>query len=123
MPNRNASRQMFSQDLRKFMAASRLYPFVEYHSLDTVRVVDDDFTGLTLDTGDYTLANGGGASAASPVITAGGVNGVADFVTGTAGDSTASSELATGLQARGDLSCVVVARLQVDIITGVKIEM
>src|SRR3990167_9355361 len=109
MPNRNASRQMFSQDLKKFMAASRLYPFVEYHSLDTVRVVDDDFTGLTLDTGDYTLSNGGGASAASPVIAAGVENGVARFVTGTAGDSTASSEMAQGLQMRGDRGAGVVA--------------
>ena len=112
----------FSSALRRVMSHSRLYPALEYGSLDVVKF-EDDFLGDTIDSNKYTLANGGGASAASPVITAGTVNGVADFVTGTAGDSTASSELALGLNFRGDRGAVLVACLTVDIITGLKIEL
>ena len=122
MTKRLATTQMFGKDLERFMSRSRLYPFMEYHSLDTVRTVDDDFPGDTLRTDIYTVSNGGGAGAASPVITAGVLNGVCDFVTGTAGDSTASSELSTGLQMRGDHGAVMVACLTLDIITGVKVE-
>lgn len=78
--------------------------------------------GDTLRTDIYTVSNGGGAAAASPVITGGALNGVLDFVTGTAGDSTASSELCVGLNFRGDRGAVMVACLTVDIITAVKIE-
>ena len=114
----------FAPALRRVMGYSRLYPFIEQHSLNVVQMLPggDDFLGDTLRTDIYTVANGGGASAASPVITADTLNGVCDFVTGTAGDSTASSELSTGLAFRGDRSCVMVALLAVDIITSVKIE-
>lgn len=112
---------MFGSELQKFMSRSLLYPFQEYHSLDMVRF-GDDFLGDTLRTDIYTVSNGGGASAASPVITAGVLNGICDFVTGTAGDSTASSELCTGLQFRGDHGAVMVACLALDVITGVKVE-
>lgn len=123
-PKRIASDLMFASALRRVMAHSRLYPYLERNSLDVVQMAPggDDFIGDTLRTDIYTVSNGGGASAASPVVTAGVLNGVCDFVTGTAGDSTASSELSTGLQFRGDHGCVAVACLQVDIITGVKIE-
>ena len=123
-PKRIASDLMFGSALRRVMAHSRIYPFLERGSLDVVQMLPggDDFMGDTLRTDIYTVSNGGGASAASPVITAGVLNGVCDFVTGTANDSTASSELSTGLQFRGDHGCVMVACLQVDIITGVKIE-
>ena len=115
---------MFSPSLRRVMGYSRLYPFIEHHSLNVVQMLPggDDFLGDTLRTDLYTVANGGGAGAASPVITANSLNGICDFVTGTAGDSTASSELSSGLAFRGDRSCVLVALLSVDIITGVKIE-
>ena len=115
---------MFSSALQRVMAHSRLYPFMERHSLDVQGFAQggDDFFGDELRTDIYTVSNGGGAGAASPVITAGVLGGVCDFVTGTAGDSTASSELSTGLQYRGDHGCVMVAYLQVDIITGLKIE-
>ena len=114
----------FAPALRRVMGYSRLYPFIEQHSLNVVQMLPggDDFMGDTLRTDIYTVANGGGASAASPVITADSLNGICDFVTGTAGDSTASSELSTGLAFRGDRSCVLVALLAVDVITGVKIE-
>jgi len=45
------------------------------------------------------------------------------MVTGTAGGSTASSELTGGLTYRGDRGAVMVACLAVDIITGFKFEM
>ena len=114
----------FAPALRRVMGYSRLYPFIEQHSLNVVQMLPggDDFMGDTLRTDIYTVSNGGGASAASPVITADSLNGICDFVTGTAGDSTASSELSTGLAFRGDRSCVMVALLAVDIITSVKIE-
>lgn len=123
MPNEvMAGREVFRNDIRRMGGSSTLSRFLERFSIDTAQIVDEEFSGLTLDTGDYTLGNGGGASAASPAITAGTVNGVADFITGTAGDSTASSQIATGLQVRGDLSPIFVARFTVDIITGVKVE-
>ena len=121
---RVASDLMFSSALRRVMGHSRLYPFIERGSLDVVQMLPggDDFMGDTLRTDIYTVSNGGGAGAASPVITAGVLNGVCDFVTGTAGDSTASSELSSGLQFQGDHGALFVAYLQVDIITAVKIE-
>lgn len=123
-PKRIASDLMFGSALRRVMAHSRIYPFMERNSLDVVQILPggDDFIGDTLRTDLYTVSNGGGASSASPVITPGVLNGVCDFVTGTAGNSTASSELCSGLQFRGDHGCVMVACLQVDIITSVKIE-
>lgn len=126
MPISNSTRPetRFAPALRRIMAYSRLYPFIEHHSLNIVQMLPggDDFLGDTLRTDIYTVSNGGGASAASPVITANTLNGVCDFVTGTAGDSTASSELSSGLAFRGDRSCVLVACLSLDIITGVKAE-
>src|SRR3990167_5375668 len=126
MPISNSTRpeMRFGPALRRVMGYSRLYPFIEQHSLNVVQMLPggDDFLGDTLRTDIYTVANGGGASAASPVITANSLNGICDFVTGTAGDSTASSEISTGLAFRGDRSCVMVALLAVDVITSVKIE-
>jgi hypothetical protein len=116
-----ATKQLFRNDILAYMGQSRLYPFVEHYSLDVVRH-GDDFLGDTLSTDLYTVSNGGGASAASPVITAGTVNGIADFVTGTANDSTASSEIALGLNWRGDLGAVMVARLSLSAVTDVKVE-
>ena len=126
MPISNSTRPetRFAPSLRRIMAYSRLYPFMEQHSLNVVQMLPggDDFFGDTLRTDIYAVANGGGASAASPVITANSLNGVCDFVTGTAGDSTASSQLSSGLAFRGDRSCVLVALLSLSVITGVKVE-
>lgn len=121
---RPVSDLMFSNVLRRIMGQSRLYPFLELNSLDMVQMKPggDDFIGDTLSTNLYTVSNGGGASAASPVITGGALNGVCDFVTGTAGDSTASSELSSGLNFRGDHGCIMVACLALDVITSVKVE-
>ena len=125
MPNRIASKEMFGRELRKFMGKSRLYPFVEHHSLDVVQMLPggDDFMGDTLRTDIYVVSNGGGAGAASPVITADSLNGICDFVTGTANDSTASSELSSGLAFRGDRGAVFVACIALSAITGVKVEL
>jgi len=101
---------------------------MELHSADVVQMTPggDDFMGDTLRTDIYTVSNGGGTSggtaAASPVITGGALNGVLDMVTGTAGNSTASSEICSGLNYRGDHGAVMVACLTLDIITGVKAE-
>lgn len=122
MVERLATKELMTSDLAQFMGPSRLFPFVEYHSLNTVRIVDDEFSGDTLDSNRYTVANGGGNNAASPVVVAGVLNGIARLVTGDAGNSTASSEISTGLQMRGDRGCVMVACLTIDIISGVKIE-
>ena len=121
MPERVASKHMFRNHLKQIMNHSRLYPMMERYSLDTVGF-GDDFLGDTLNSNLYTIANGGGAGATSAVITAGVLNGVATLETGTAGDSTASAEICTGLQFRGDQSCVVVACLKLDVITNVKVE-
>src|SRR3990167_8846078 len=125
MVRRVGSRHLFRNDLKKYLPMTDgLYPILEHRTLDIVQMLPggDYFNGDTLRTDIYTVANGGGASAASPVITANTLNGVCDFVTGTAGDSTASSELSSGLNFRGDRGCVMVACLKVDVITGVKIE-
>lgn len=126
MPISNSTRPetRFAPALQRIMTRSRLYPFIEHYSLNVVQMLPggDDFLGDTLRTDIYTVSNGGGAGAASPVITANSLNGVCDFVTGTANGSTASSELSTGLAFRGDRSCVMVALLSIDVITGVKVE-
>ena len=126
MPISDSTRpeMMFVPALKRVMSHSRLYPFIEHHSLNVVQMLPggDDFLGDTLRTDIYTVANGGGASAASPVITANSLNGVCDLVTGTAGDSTASSEISSGLAFRGDRSCVLVALLALSAITSVKVE-
>ncbi len=121
---RIASDLMFGSALRRIMGQSRLYPFIERGSLDVVQMTPggEDFMGDTLRTDIYTVANGGGASAASPVITGGALNGVLDMVTGTAGDSTASSEICSGLNYRGDHGCVMLACLTLSAITSVKVE-
>lgn len=118
--SRVATTHMFRNDLRRYMGKNRLYPLLEHQTLDTVPWADD-FLGSTIRT-EYTVANGGGSSAASPVVQAGTLNGIARFVTGTSGNSTASSELALGLTFRGDQSAVVVACLKVSSISAVKIE-
>lgn len=122
--SRVATDLRFSSALRRVMSHSRLYPALEYGSLDVVKLIDDDFGGDTLNTFLYGVSNGGGNLAVNPVIpTTLVVNGVIEFVTGDAGGSTASSDLNAGLTMRGDHGAVVVACLTVDIVTGVKIEM
>ena len=118
-----ATQTRFRSGLKRVMSQSRLYPAMEYQSLDVVRQ-DDDFLGDTLDTFKWGVSNGGGSGAASPVIpgtlvAGGGI----ELVTGTANGPTASSELTGGLTFRGDRGAVIVACLKVDITTGVKIEM
>lgn len=121
--SRLATQTRFAAGLVKVMSKSRLFPAMQYGSLDVVRQ-EDEFSGDTLNTFKWGVSNGAGASAADPVIPATLVkNGVVDFVTGTAGNSTASSELTGGLTFRGDQGAVIVACLAVDIVTGVKIEM
>ena len=104
------------------MGKSRLFPFMEYQSLNTVRILDEDFGGDTLSTFKFNVSNGGGNSAADPVIRTGTLNGECRFVTGDAGTDAASSDLTTGLQMRGDRGAVVVACLTLSSISDVKVE-
>ena len=82
----------------------------------------DDFNGPTLDAYRWTVGNGAGASAASPVVSAGVVNGMITMVTGTAGDNTASSTLAGGRHFAGANNAIITARVAISVITGVKVE-
>ncbi|KKN75595.1 hypothetical protein LCGC14_0378330 [marine sediment metagenome] len=119
---RLATQTRFANGLIRVMSQSRLFPAMEYQSLDVVRQ-EDEFMGDTLNTFKWGVSNGTGNAAADPVIPGTlVVNGVCDFVTGDAGGSTASSELTGGLTFRGDHGAVIVACLTVDIVTGVKIE-
>src|SRR3990167_9371223 len=105
MPARRlASSHVFDTALQRVMSQSRLYPFLERYSLGVVRHdgPDAEFLGDTLSTALSSVSNGGGASAASPVIAAGTLNGVADFVTGTAGDSTGRARSLLWLDWGGD---------------------
>ena len=118
-----ATREMFRSDLKRYMGRNGLFPFFEHYSLDVFKT-GDDFENATIDSNKWIIANGGGASAASPAVPATRVvNGAVDLVTGTAGDSTASSEIDTPLIFRGDQSPVVLARFTLSAITSVKVEM
>lgn len=118
-----ATQTRFSSGLKRVMSQSRLFPAMEYQSLDVVKQ-DDEFMGDTLNTFLWGVSNGGGNNAADPVIPATLVaGGGIEMVTGDANGSTASSELTGGLTFRGDRGAVIVACLKVDITTDVKIEM
>lgn len=116
-----ATTQRFRNYVKRYMGKNRLYSLFEYNTVDIVKH-EDDFLGDTLESNLYTVANGGGASAASPTITAGGANGYITGTTGTAGDNTASSEIALGLNWYGNLNATMLVRLQLSAITGVKCE-
>ena len=100
----------------------RNLPYHEHLSYDFSKQFDD-FNGPVIDTNKWTVNNGGGASAASPAIDVGLVNGAIKMVTGTAGDSTASSTLAGGRHFRGDQNAIIQARVKIEtVITSVKVE-
>ena len=100
----------------------RRYSFLAPLAWD-VCPIKDDFTGPVIDAGLWTVGNGAGASAASPAISVGVVNGIITMVTGTAGDNTASSTLAGGRHFRGDQNPVLIARVAISsVVTSVKVE-
>ncbi len=124
MPLRRiATEHRFSSHLQKVMAQSRLYRAMEYQSLQVAKV-EDDFFGPTLNTFLWNVSNGGGGSAANPVISGTlVVNGAIEMVTGTAGNDTASSDLSGGLSYRGDHGAVFVAHIATSSISAGKMEL
>lgn len=90
---------------------------------DSVVTLDDHFFGPVLDANKWSVGNGGGASAASPVVSVGLQNGAIVAITGTAGDGTADSFISSGRHFKGDQNAVFRTRLKVGAaVASVKIE-
>ena len=96
------------------------YSWLELLTPDMV-VWEDDFMGDTLH-GGYQSTAGAGAGALAAALVAGQLGGMVRLVTGTAGDSTARSDLSLGIHFRADMGPVFLCRLQMSAITGVKVE-
>ena len=117
MPTGFDPRRFDTAGLRRYMGKNRLYPFFSYGgpSLD-VTVWDDDFLGDTLHGGYGSVATGG--SAAIPADT---LNGVLRLTSGGTDDNHVGIPLGER-NFQGDLNPVLLARVKVDTITSVKME-
>ena len=102
------------QNLRNTMGLAREFGFAEFNTTDMV-VWDDDFLGDTLHGGYQTTAASGTALAI-----AAGANGIATQVTEASNDAHANFTL--GLDWQGQLMCAMAARVKIDAITDVKME-
>ena len=105
------------QNLRNTMGLAREFGFAEFNTLDQV-VVFNDFLGDVLDV-DWRTADTGSGSSADAVISAG-ANGTIVMVTCTADNG--YSALSRELNFQGQLNCVMAARIKVDDIAAVKME-
>ena len=105
------------QNLRNQIGLAREFGFLEFNTLDQV-VMFDDFLGDVLDV-EWRTADTGSGSSADAVISAG-ANGTIVMVTGTADNG--YSALSRELNFQGQLNCVMAARIKVDDIAAVKIE-
>ena len=105
------------QNLRNQIGLAREFGFLEFNTLDQV-VMFDDFLGDVLDV-EWRTADTGTGSSADAVISAG-ANGTIVMVTGTADNG--YSALSRELNFQGQLNCVMAARIKVDDIAAVKIE-
>ena len=105
------------QNLRNTMGLAREFGFLEFNTLDQM-VVFDDFIGDVLDV-QWQTADTGSGSSADAVISAG-VNGTIVMVTGTADNG--YSALSRELNFQGQLNCVIAARIAVNDIAAVKME-
>ena len=105
------------QNLRNTMGLAREFGFAEFNTLDQV-VMFDDFLGDVLDV-EWRTADTGSGSSADAVISAG-ANGTIVMVTGTADNG--YSALSRELNFQGQLNCVLAARIKVDDIAAVKME-
>ena len=105
------------QNLRRNMGMAREFGFLEFNTLDQA-VVFDDFLGDVLDV-EWQTADTGSGSSADAVISAG-TNGTIVMVTGTADDG--FSAISRELNFQGQLNCVMAARIKVDDVAAVKIE-
>ena len=105
------------QNLRNTMGLAREFGFAEFNTLDQV-VVFDDFVGDVLSV-EWQTADTGSGSSADAVISAG-ANGTIVMVTGTADDG--YSAISRELNFQGQLNCVMAARIKIDDIAAVKME-
>ena len=105
------------QNLRNTMGLAREFGFAEFNTLDQV-VVFDDFLGDVLDV-EWQTADTGSGSSADAVISAG-ANGTIVMVTGTADNG--FSAISRELNFQGQLNCVIAARIKVNDIAAVKME-
>ena len=105
------------QNLRNTMGLAREFGFAEFNTLDQV-VMFDDFLGDVLDV-EWRTADTGSGSSADAVISAG-ANGTIVMVTGTADNG--YSALSRELNFQGQLNCVMAARIKIDDIAAVKME-
>ena len=105
------------QNLRNTLGLAREFGFLEFNTLDQT-VVFDDFVGDVLSV-EWQTADTGSGSSADAVISAG-TNGTIVMVTGTADDG--FSAISRELNFQGQLNCVMAARIKVDDIAAVKIE-
>ena len=105
------------QNLRNQIGLAREFGFLEFNTLDQV-VVFDDFIGDVLSV-EWQTADTGSGSSADAVISAG-ANGEIVMVTGTADNG--YSAMSRELNFQGQLNCVMAARIKVDDIAAVKME-
>ena len=105
------------QNLRNTLGLAREFGFLEFNTLDQT-VVFDDFVGDVLSV-EWQTADTGSGSSADGVISAA-VNGAIVMVTGTANNG--FSAISRELNFQGELNCVMAARIKVDDIAYVKIE-
>ena len=105
------------QNLRNTMGLAREFGFLEFNTLDQT-VVFDDFVGDVLSV-EWQTADTGSGSSADAVISAG-ANGTIVMVTGTADNG--YSAISRELNFQGQLNCVMAARIKVDDIAAVKME-
>ena len=105
------------QNLRNTMGLAREFGFLEFNTLDQT-VVFDDFVGDVLSV-EWQTADTGSGSSADAVISAG-ANGTIVMVTGTADNG--YSAISRELNFQGQLNCVMAARIKIDDIAAVKME-
>jgi hypothetical protein len=105
------------QNLRNTMGLAREFGFAEFNTLDQV-VVFDDFIGDVLSV-EWQTADTGSGSSADAVVSAA-ANGTVVMVTGTADNG--YSAISRELNFQGQLNCVMAARIAINDIAAVKME-
>lgn len=117
---RIAGKEIFRNDVKRYMGHNRLYPLFELLTADMIDF-EDKMMGQTIPIA-YKIGNGGGASAASPVVASDLTYPAIRFVTGGAGGTTASSDLSLGRFFTAERSCAMVAGIRISSVTDFKIE-
>ena len=115
-----AGQDIFRNYIKRYMGHNRLYPLFELLTPD-MEDFEDKMMGQTINTA-YKVGNGGGASAASPVVASDLTYGAIRFVTGGASGTTASSDLSLGRFFTAERGCAMVAAIRISSVTDFKIE-